>query len=88
MSSELCPDLALNGYPAQLLIRLRAGEILTGRELATIRDNLSELLDKVRARMFENCSEAHRNWVGRQQQFTGEIVSELERAHFAALRKQ
>lgn len=87
MSTVRRPDLVLNRYPAQLFNRLKAGEILTGRELATIRENLSELLLELREQMFAGCSESHRIWVGRQQQFTGEIVSELERAHFAALAK-
>lgn len=75
-------DRKLKPRAAALFSLLEAGERLTGRELALIRDDLTRLLHANREDMFSKAEPELRAWHDRQQAYTGHIVDVLTRNHF------
>lgn len=75
-------DRKLKPRAAALFSLLEAGERLTGRELESIREDLTRLLQANREDLFSSAEPEFHAWRDRQQAYTGHIVEALERNHF------
>lgn len=81
-------DLKLPKKAANLYAALEAGETLTGGEQAILRNGLDKLLKQISSMLFANHGSEHREWIARQQAYTGKVVEALAQAHFALLRSR